>query len=172
MMAFWSSALYGAAPCPLAGNYLHQLRQAANKALRCKHAARNALLRFSLSVTRWTQTLDSSIWFQFFRLFDGYVGVLLEFWIAGACGNHPLMVATHMVLLCAFGGVGWSIGIPPMVIDRLGHSHGLLLTPWMLLRHLLEDAWLCYVGSTLTRASMSCLRDIDGYVVKWGNSIH
>ena len=48
-MAFWSSALYGAAPCPLAGNYLHQLRQAANKALRCKHAARNALLRFSLS---------------------------------------------------------------------------------------------------------------------------
>ena len=38
------------------------------------------------------------------------------------------------------------------------------------LQPLLEDAWLCYVGSTLTRASMSSLRDIDGYVVKWGNS--
>ena len=48
-MAFWSSALYGAASCPLADNYLHQLRQAANRALRCKHAGANALLRFSLS---------------------------------------------------------------------------------------------------------------------------
>ena len=33
------------------------------------------------------------------------MGVLLEFWIAGTYGNHPLMVASHMVLLCAFGGV-------------------------------------------------------------------
>ena len=48
-MAFWFSALYGAASCPLADTYLHQLRQAANKALRCKHAGTNALLRFSLS---------------------------------------------------------------------------------------------------------------------------
>ena len=101
------------------------------------------------------------------------------------CGRSPRVLDCWRLWQSSFDGcspfvcfwgvlnkVGWSIGIPPMVIDRLGHSHGLLLTTWMLLRHLLEDAWLCYVGSTLTRASMSSLRDIDGYVVEWGNSIH
>eukprot|EP00435_Cladocopium_sp_Y103_P021195 s622_g5.t1 len=48
-LAFWASALYGSASCHVADSYLHQLRQAANKALRCKHAGSNALLHFSLS---------------------------------------------------------------------------------------------------------------------------
>ena len=74
------------------------------------------------------------------------------------------------VLLEVLNKVGWRVGIPPMVIDRNGHPHDLLLTPWMLLRHLLEDAWLCYVGSALTCSSMSSLSGIDGYVVEWGNS--
>ena len=74
------------------------------------------------------------------------------------------------MLLEVLNKVGWRVGIPPMVIDRNGHPHDLLLTPWMLLRHLLEDAWLCYVGSALTCSSMSSLSGIDGYVVEWGNS--
>ena len=86
-MAFWSSALYGAASCPLADSYLHQLRQAANKALRCKHAGSNLM-------PYW-----DSLWAT------KYVGVLLEFWTAGACGNHPLMVASLMALLGIDGGL-------------------------------------------------------------------
>ena len=67
--------------------------------------------------------------------------------------------------------MGWSIGLPLVVLGRQGHAHDLLLVPWKFLLRLLEDAWLCYVGNTLTRTSMSSLRDIDGYVVKWRNSV-
>ena len=102
------------------------------------------------------------------------MGVLLEFWIAGAYGKLPydgrITYGPFGVLLEVLNKVGWSVGVPPMVTDSNGHFHDLLLTPWMLLRHLLEDAWLCYVGSTLTRASMRSLAGIDCYVVKWGNS--
>ena len=83
----------------------------------------------------------------------------------GRITHGPFGVLTEVL-----NKVGWSFGLPPMVLDRSGHAHNLLLVPWKFLRHLLEDAWLCYVGSTLTRASMSSLRDIDGYVVKWRNS--
>eukprot|EP00438_Fugacium_kawagutii_P013643 Skav213116 [mRNA] locus=scaffold107:42137:49620:+ [translate_table: standard] len=47
-LAFWAAALHGAPSCPLAANYLHDLRQAANRSLRCNQAGSNALLRFSL----------------------------------------------------------------------------------------------------------------------------
>ena len=56
----------------------------------------------SLWATRWTQTQVFSTWFQLFRLFEKFVGVLLEFWIAGACGNHLLMVALPMVHFVCF----------------------------------------------------------------------
>ena len=150
-----------------------QLRQAANKALRCKHAGTNALLRFSLS-----DKMDADpgffhlVWvIQTFRKVCGRSPRVLDCWrLWQSSFDGRITHGPFGVLLEVLNKVGWRVGIPPMVIDRNGHPHDLLLTPWMLLRHLLEDAWLCYVGSALTCSSMSSLSGIDGYVVEWGNS--
>ena len=171
-MAFWASALYGNASCPLADSYHHQLRQAANKALRCNQAGSNALLRFSLN-----DKMESDPGFfhvlsvlQTFRRVCGRSPRILDCWrlwmqsFDGKITNGPFGV-----LLDTLNKIGWSVGLPPIIVDRQGLSHDLLQTPWMLLRHLLKDSWLCYVATTLQRPSMLALNDMDEYVVKWHN---
>jgi ribonuclease HI len=172
-LAFWASALYGAASCPVADNYIHQLRQAANKALRCKQAGSNALLRFSLN-----DRMEADPGFfhlvtivQTFRRVCGRSPRILDCWrLWWHSYDGKLTHGPFGVLMEIFNKIGWSIGVPPMFFDRQGHAHDLLLISWPFLHHLLEEAWLCYVASTLTRPSMSALQDIDGYVSRWRNS--
>eukprot|EP00435_Cladocopium_sp_Y103_P050325 s456_g15.t1 len=172
-IAFWSAALYGCASCPLADSYIHQLRQAANKALRCNQAGANALLRFSLA-----DKMDSDPGFfhllsviQTFRRICGRSIRVLDCWrlwqhtFDGKITNGPFGV-----LLTMLNKIGWSVQTPPMVSDQHGVSYDLLLTPWKHLRHLLEDSWLCLVATTLKRPSMTALVDLDVYVNKWRNS--
>lgn len=171
--AFWSSALHGAPACPVADGYLHQLRQAANRALRCKQAGSNALLRFSMSDNMEADPgfyhITSVI--QTFRRVCGRSPRVMDCWqlwmdfYDGQVTHGPCEV-----LLDALNKIGWSISQPPLVMDPTGLTFDLLLTPWPLLRQLLEDAWLRYVASTLTRPTMAALDGIDVYVSKWRNN--
>eukprot|EP00435_Cladocopium_sp_Y103_P041240 s12_g11.t1 len=165
-MAFWSSALYGAAACPLADTYIHQLRQEANKALRCKHAGSNALLRFSMS-----DKMDADPGFfhiisvvQTFRRVCGRSPHVLDCWrLWKSSFEGTLTHGPFGILMDVMNKLGWNIGIPPLVYDRQGLAHDLLLAPWPMLRHLLEESWLCYVAASLNRPSMKALQGIDNY---------
>ena len=171
-LAFWSAALYGAASCPLADSYFHKLRQAANKALRCNQAGANALLRFSLS-----DNMDADPGFyhvisvvQTFRRVCGRTPKVLDCWrLWMASYDGQVTHGPFGVLLDTLNKIGWSIANPPMICDSHGTELDLLLTPWSWMRHLLEDAWLCYVASTLHRPSMKHLDGIDVHVTKWNN---
>ena len=171
-LAFWPMALDGAAACPLADNYFHQLRQAANKALRCKQAGANALLRFSLSDNMLADPgfyhLISVV--QTFRRVCGRSPRILDcwrLWMADFSGHVTL--GPFGVFMDTLNKVGWSVGNPPLIADSAGNEFDLLLTPWPLFRHLLEDAWLRQLASTLQRPSMAGLTGIDVYVTKWRN---
>ena len=171
-MAFWSAALHGSASCPLSDGYFHQLRQAANKALRCNQAGSCALLRFSLS-----DNMDADPGFyhvisvaQTFRRVCGRTPKILDCWrLWMASYDGQITHGPFGVLLNTMNKIGWSISYPPMIADCHGMEFDLLLTPWAMLRHLLEDAWLCYVTTTLSRPSMQSLEGIDVYVTKWNN---
>jgi hypothetical protein len=64
-MAFWFSALYGAASCPLADTYLHQFNYDKQQTrLFAANMQEPMPCYASLCATRWTQTQVFSTWFE------------------------------------------------------------------------------------------------------------
>ena len=170
-LVFWPAALYGAAACPVADDYVQQLRQAANKALRSNKAGSNAMLRFTLDSNMCADPGFYHILtvIQTFRRICGRTPRTLDFWklwmtsFRGTVTHGPFGV-----LMTALNKLGWSVHMPPMIADHWGVCHDLLLTPWTSLRHLLEEGWALYVSAQVThRKLMADLRGIDLYVTKF-----
>ena len=173
-LVFWPAALHGAASCPVADSYIQQLRQSANKALRCNKAGSNALLRFTLAKD---MTADPGFYHlltivQTFRRICGRTPQVLDFWKLwmGSFGGH-ITHGPFGVFLEMLNKIGWGVLDPPFIRDHTGMQHDLLLVSWSFLRHLLEEAWAFHVAHQVVhRATMKDLHGIDLFVSKGGNS--
>ena len=166
-LVFWSSALHGCASCPVGKTYIHDLRQQALKALNWRLAGSNGLLRLSLSVP---MTADPGFFqvlttLQTFCRICWKASVLLECWrLWWMDSDASITQGPFGQLLAMLSVLNWHLLVPPLIQDRSGLVHNLLLLDGKFLRVLLEDAWLQNVAHVAcTRPSMAALVGLDVY---------
>lgn len=141
----------------------HEFRQAANRALRCNQAGSNALLRFSMTDDMMADPgffhLLSVVWT--FRRVCGRSPRILDCWpLWMRSFDGHMLSGPFVVLLDTLNKLGWRV--PPLIHDRIGLVHDLLLAPWKCFRQLLEDAWM-----GRSRSSAASLHSVDIHISKW-----
>ena len=171
---FWAGALHGCAACPVAKQYLAELRQAAIKALGFNSAGSNGLLRLSLAPKMLAHPGFYQVWntLQTFRRICVKSGRILEcwrlWWFSDSAKDSQGPFGQMLEMLSI---LGWTLLHPPMIRDHGGLVHHLLLMDEKLLSRLAQDAWLQHVAATAcTRASMATVQGLDFHILLECNS--
>ena len=162
---FWPKALHGICGCPLGVGHLQQLRSAAVKATGLNSGGSNPLLRLSLASNMEVDPGFYELWHsvQALRRMLVRQPQLLFQWRTFMTGyDGDMYHGPFSKLLQLFSRVGWSVLEPPQVMDHDGLVHDLVASPQLLLRRLLEQAWLMHVGQQVShRATMSDAVGLD-----------
>ena len=161
----WAKAMHGIAGAPLAEAQLQQLRTAATTAIKLRPAGVSSLLRLSLSSPATADPGFYQLWCcaRDLRRMAGKLPNFLSHWRSFAARYDGRQLhGPFTKLVQVFAQIGWSVQTPPVVMDHEGLLHNFLMLPLMLLRRLLEHAWLQYVASRHThRAAMFDLKGLD-----------
>ena len=166
---FWAAALHGCAGCPIALNYVADLRKRAVRALRLMTAGCNSMLRLSFA----PQTQADPGFYQVWQTVLTFVRVcrktpkILECWQlwwrdhSGRASHGPFGQLLDMLIL-----VRWTLLAPPLVMDHSGLTHDLLLMDNKQMYVLLQDAWFQRVASVAcTRPSMRTVQGLDVHLM-------
>ena len=164
---FWPKALRGAMNCLVADTYVQGLRTQATKALKVNGAGANSLLRLTLS----DDMCNDPGYYQLFtclRTFQRMLGKssdLLPLWqLRMQLYDSKLAPGPFSHMMQCISTVGWAVLEPPWIQDHEQRQWDLRYIDGKTLQAILQDAWLQYVASTLSRRTMTALQGMEGYL--------
>ncbi|CAE7028137.1 unnamed protein product [Symbiodinium sp. CCMP2592] len=167
---FWAQALHGISGCPFPEAQLSRLRSAATAALGIRPGGVSSMLRLSIAEPSTADPGFYQLWTcaRDFRRMAGKLPNFVLQWrtfmdsFDGRTTHGPFTK-----LVTVFAQVGWSIQHPPWILDHEGLEHNFLTVPLVLLRRLLEHAWLQFVARSHNhRQGMSDLKGLDPGLLK------
>ena len=161
----WAKALHGISGVPFASANVHSLRTSATAALRIRPGGSSSLLRLSLSDPMTADPGFYLLWccVRDVRRMASRVPNFLQLWrLFHELYDGRVMHGPLSKLVQVLAQVGWSVQVPPVVLDQDGMEHHLLKAPLTLLRRLLEHAWLWHCAyQHKHRKEMHDLQGID-----------
>ncbi|CAE7873848.1 ML5 [Symbiodinium sp. KB8] len=161
----WPRALHGIAAVPLAEAQLSHLRAAATSALKIRPGGSSSMLRLSIADPPTADPGFYQLWtcVRDLRRMARRLPNFMHHWrLYHATLSGQRLHGPFTKLLEVLSQIGWSVHVPPTVLDHEGLAHNLVRTPLALLRRLLLHGWLQFVARAhVHRAAMSDLKGLD-----------